>query len=424
MPPVPNATRSNGWFTVLGLGAPDSKDANAVGQQVYAAHIQHAQRYLRDMEGTPQTYVAITHATVDLSDLRCTVDVTDCYAHYIAHSARIQAVLQAHATFLGRYRDLSQALTLEELLPPPIRADMAPYEDLVAASEMFTMQSARWLAGAQREQGWDGLKQNASLHHRLMAGAQTGLTVLAIEVSHMRLLRLIGDALPRLKNLTEQELDKLQQLTASPLTRTSPLRGEIMRVVWDQARLNRIALSREAGPGLSDRVSLYALKATLLPNATLNKAYEVAQGLDELATVPAAQWDQRLQEMQAAAQAPRPTILPCPIRNCAGNGRLPQIDPEYATLDAQTAHHLEGYRRLVQLQIAALRERVTPQHMPDWLAAQAPALRNPYTLQPMGWDAATQSLVFEGRQAQIQNPKPRNVYRVSVYGATPKPARP
>ncbi|MDR2220359.1 MAG: hypothetical protein LBE24_07245 [Methylobacillus sp.] len=50
--------------------------------------------------------------------------------------------------------------------------------------------------------------------------------------------------------------------------------------------------------------------------------------------------------------------------------------------------------------------------MPAWLAAQPEELRNPYTLQPMDWDAATQSLVFEGKERQTQNPKPQNVYRV------------
>jgi hypothetical protein len=68
----------------------------------------------------------------------------------------------------------------------------------------------------------------------------------------------------------------------------------------------------------------------------------------------------------------------------------------------------------VQLQIKALQERVPLAQMPTWLAAQPPELRNPYTLQPMGWDAATQALVFEGRQPNTQNPEPRNVFRVPI----------
>jgi hypothetical protein len=48
---------------------------------------------------------------------------------------------------------------------------------------------------------------------------------------------------------------------------------------------------------------------------------------------------------------------------------------------------------------------------------QPPALRHPYTAQPMDWDAATQSLLFTGRQPQNQNPEPKNIYRLRL-GAT------
>ena len=44
-------------------------------------------------------------------------------------------------------------------------------------------------------------------------------------------------------------------------------------------------------------------------------------------------------------------------------------------------------------------------------------LRNPYTLAPMGWDAGTQSLVFEGRRPQNQNPARSSTYRVRVFNA-------
>jgi hypothetical protein len=35
----------------------------------------------------------------------------------------------------------------------------------------------------------------------------------------------------------------------------------------------------------------------------------------------------------------------------------------------------------------------------------------------MDWDAATQSLLFTGRQPQNQNPEPKNIYRLRL-GAT------
>ena len=54
--------------------------------------------------------------------------------------------------------------------------------------------------------------------------------------------------------------------------------------------------------------------------------------------------------------------------------------------------------------------------MPAWLAQSPEALRNPYTLEPMQWDAAANSLVFEGREKQNQNPGRSSTYRVRLRG--------
>lgn len=83
----------------------------------------------------------------------------------------------------------------------------------------------------------------------------------------------------------------------------------------------------------------------------------------------------------------------------------------------QLAHDVEGYRRLLRLLIAARRENVAPTTIPEWLARQPPTLGDPYTLRAMGWDAPTQSLVFEGRQAQAEDPESQHLYRVPLAPA-------
>ena len=76
---------------------------------------------------------------------------------------------------------------------------------------------------------------------------------------------------------------------------------------------------------------------------------------------------------------------------------------------------IDGYRRLVLLQHRAAAQRVAPKDMPTWLAKAPQELRNPYTLQPMQWDVATGSLVFEGREPQNQNPDQSPVYRIRLH---------
>ena len=57
--------------------------------------------------------------------------------------------------------------------------------------------------------------------------------------------------------------------------------------------------------------------------------------------------------------------------------------------------------------------------MPAWLDKSPATLRNPYTNQPMQWDAATNNLVFEGKEKQNQNPEQSSTYRVRLFTTAP-----
>jgi hypothetical protein len=169
---------------------------------------------------------------------------------------------------------------------------------------------------------------------------------------------------------------------------------------------------------LSQRLShiwdVMEIRVAYLPHATENANFQYWQSTASLTKAPA---DQLSQQAEAARARARPRVLeswpPLPLRNPIGEILLSVSANDYVKYIERT-HDVEAHRRLVQLQIKALQERVPLAQMPTWLAAQPPELRNPYTLQPMGWDAATQALVFEGRQPNTQNPEPRNVFRVPI----------
>lgn len=75
---------------------------------------------------------------------------------------------------------------------------------------------------------------------------------------------------------------------------------------------------------------------------------------------------------------------------------------------------MEGYRRLVLLQRLAQQHHIAADAVPQWLETSTPELRNPYTEQPMQWDASTQSLVFEGREQQSQHADRSSTYRIHL----------
>ncbi len=105
------------------------------------------------------------------------------------------------------------------------------------------------------------------------------------------------------------------------------------------------------------------------------------------------------------------------MRNIAGSCIAAISAPIYPNY-LQRVSDLDGYRRLVLLQSQAQRQAlagaIAATDMPAWLETSPSALRNPYTMQPMQWDPASNSLVFEGKERQNQHPDGSRTYRVPL----------
>lgn len=204
---------------------------------------------------------------------------------------------------------------------------------------------------------------------------------------------------------------------------------------WTLAAHGMVASGPSLGPGQPypdvswhEKVGHHAtwpmFKLAYLPNASLNHVYADLKTTVALSRLPADQLQahaaQALQEHQQSLHGDG--LLPFRLRNFWGNVLLAMSGTDLYLSYIERAHDVEGYRRLLRLQLEALKDGIAPAQMPAWLATQAPALRNPYTLAPMGWEPTTQSLVFAGRQPQTQNPGRSSTYRVRVFSAgTPFP---
>ena len=99
------------------------------------------------------------------------------------------------------------------------------------------------------------------------------------------------------------------------------------------------------------------------------------------------------------------------VRNFAGNVLADLGKPNFSNY-IQRRFDVDAHRRMVMLMLLAKEQQISDEKMPAWLAQSPENLRNPYTLEPMQWDAATRSLVFEGRESQNQNPGNSKTYRV------------
>ena len=432
-PPPPEAMQRNAYFVLLGLGAPVGEDALAAGMRFFAAQMQDYADRRQTGQARSSTVQAWPHQPLEINALRCPVERDDCLEYWLPRQGTIRAALKQYAHVLRRYHSLLEMPEYEEVIPPDLAVAMPYYGDLVAASDLVLMQAALLLHGGDAAQALLLLEHNARLHQRLMAGSRTligGMIALSMQ---MRQQRVVSHLLLRHPVLARAHTARWQAALSSEADLSAALAGEGRWMVSSfntdmSQELRRLAAGNFPG---KDEASMVArLEKTLaisqkfyLHHETLNRFYRAYRVAMRLADVPADQID-----AQVTRVAQEQVIIGQPwwkrpyfgLRNQLGNILLEMGQPDIQRY-IERAHDVEGHRRLVLLQLAAYSAGLEAADMPDWLAKSPEALRNPYTLAPMGWEAdkspsrAGGSLVFQGRQPQVQNPARSPVYRVRVF---------
>ena len=152
-----------------------------------------------------------------------------------------------------------------------------------------------------------------------------------------------------------------------------------------------------------------------LPNATQNLAYDFWELRLKLATTEANYLDEEF----AKAEQAKARLLGWGYANFFylrnPFGKILQLigDPLYKDYIFKQ-HDTDGYVRLVALQLKLIAEHVSPTNIPQALEKSGPEFRNPYTLNPMEWDAAASQLRFEGRQPDSENQGKKKTYTVTI----------
>lgn len=425
-PPTEQALEGNGYLILMGLDAPAGGDAvgdaMALGRQRLAREIERrrwVEAHGDRQEGMPPSIaVKATMGDVLPDRLRCPVGEPDCFAWFVKHGDEVQTLAKTHHALLERLAGAAGAPQFSNPAPFYLLAEFPPYGLLVRAHELWLAQAAlAWVHG-QRQQAMDIARQAAQLRSRL-AGHSNSLiaSMIALAMQH-RELRWFSDASAHIEPQTQQEASiKIKELLfTSPSPLNQALEGEKQFVASVLFSLNN--------PGLLNtpwdeplawwrRVLNRASNLAFLPKQTLNLSISNLNQVQAISGLPA----HKIEAAFSAAMRQWDGDAACSpwkhLRNAAGVCLAAVGMPNYLGY-VQRIADIDGYRRLVLLQHRAAVENVAPADMPPWLAQSPQELRNPYTLQPMQWDAATNSLVFEGREKQNQNPGQSPTYRIRL----------
>ena len=431
-PPTEAALQGNGYLILLGLDADPRIDpvssAIALGRKRLTREIerrQWAQTHGDDVDGMPPS-VEVSNASAIGDDilptaLRCQAGEIDCFSFYSNHRAHIEQLLQTNQPALARYAAAAYSPTFINPAPIYLFADFPPFARLVKTHELLLASASLQWTNGQPEQAITTVHQAALLRVRLADNADTLLTSMIALAMHYRELRWLSNAVAYLSPTTPPAVPTAitELLQIPPATLEKTFDGEkrfVGSLLYSDMRNGVPADYAAPWDGVQggwQSLKNRALSLGFLPQQTVNLSIANLQQIQTISTLPAHQTSAAFDAYSQQWTSDLRCGTPWHLRNVLGRC-LADVGISVYQNYVQRISDIDGYRRLVLLQQQALAQHITAANLPAWLAQSPPALRNPYTLAPMQWDAATNSLVFEGKQAQTQNPDGSATYRVPL----------
>lgn len=430
-PPTEQELDDNGYLILMGLDAPEegdaAADAMALGRQRLVREIER-RRWVETHgdapNGMPPSIPAENAGDGVLpARLRCPAGAPSCFSWYSKHRAEIHALTQANQAQLQRLAAAVSARQFSNPAPFYLLAEFPPFARLMRAHELWLAQaSLQWTLG-QTQEALNIARQAARLRSRLTNNSNSLIaSMIALAMQH-RELRWLSDASAALepktpaaasRNIEEllslptgslhHALEGEKQFTASISYSLKDAQGsDLLTAPWDSPHATHTKWQK-----LQNKVSALAY----LPHQTLNLSISHLQQVQVLSALPAHRLEAAFSDALRQWNEDHPCVT-IRLRNAFGLCMAAIAMPSYQAY-AQRMADMEGYRRLVLLQHRAAVQRIALADMPAWLAETPQELHNPYTLQPMQWDAAANSLVFEGREKQTQNPDQSPVYRIHL----------
>ena len=423
-PPTEQALEGNGYLILMGLDAPATGDAMALGRKRLVREIERrrwVEAHGDRQEGMPPSIATETAIGDVLPDrLRCPAGEPDCFAWFVKHGEEIQALAKTHQALLQRLDAAASAPQFSNPAPFYLLAELPPYGLLMRAHELWLAQAAlEWMRG-QPQQAMDIARQAAQLRSRVASSSNNLIASMIALAMQYRGLHWLSDASARVEPQTSAALSKEVEelLSTPPSSLHQALEGEkhfVASVLYSVKDAGLFAAPWDEHSAWWQRTFHRASNGAFLPRHTLNLSIGYLQQIQAISSLPAHQVETAFSAAMRQWNEDETCSLWKRLRNAAGICMAAVGIPSYQGY-LQRIADIDGYRRLVLLQHRATAQRIALANMPAWLAQSPQELCNPYTLQPMQWDAATNSLMFEGREKQNQNPDQSSVYRIRVRG--------
>ena len=427
---------SNGYPIIAGLDAPLEGDpvdaASHLGKQRLQREIERKQWF--DQRGfnadatkapppvEPPSSVKATQILPD--DLRCKTQGStspNCHEWHVQHATQLQPLIAAQQPMLQRLAAAADAPQFKSESPVYFWHLLPPYQVLMRTHELQLARSSLLWHSGQQEQALREAMRGGRIAHGLGDGTTQLVSSMIALAMQYRTQRWLADLMatgappqsPKVRELTKAMMQTPPPSLHSGLVGEAQFQARTMQLVGNDKREWKSILNEATPERPAWRAALESawVHMTWLPNESLNQQVKWWQIYLPTTLVPAHEYDAALkafEQQETDLRAQRSRWFG--VRNFAGNVLADIGKPNFSTY-IQRRFDVDAHRRMVMLMLQAKEQQISDENMPAWLAQSPENLRNPYTLEPMQWDAATRSLVFEGRESQNQNPGNSKTYR-------------
>ena len=419
------ADAANGYYVLLGMNAPADANALETGRKIQAARDRlYREDPLRQNFDAPDLLPAVgTSPELGFDKLRCPMQGNNCVNRYLAQAPLVREQMRVHALSLARYGQMMQLPGYEEKPIPSPYAPLANYQAVTRAAELELAGAVLDVDAGRDAAGLAKIAAGIAYHRQLLAGS-SGLLTRMISVSMLRReLQVLSELIERKPALAQSQRKLFQRLLAPLTPQENDLRPAIAveaRSLATMLQLMPEMMKRQGGgkPGFMGGLSeTWAARFIYLPNASINRLTPYWSAIAGLGHGSAATYEQRKQQFAQSPTGQRKWSGGVEwnyVRNPMGKILAGIALPEMGTY-IERVHDLDGYIRLVSLQVAIRAEQVAPAAIGEFADKAVPEMCDPYTGMPMGWDAASSSLWFVGHQRAPSNPvaEPKT-YRVRL----------
>ena len=400
---APPPAADNAYFMVWGFGASPELDPHKVGQEVVDAYNKIAAEGKGLARFKPESFHG-EHALRIGKDRKrlCDVEKEKCLAVYQSKSADVQTQTEEYKVLLSRYRKIRDYKGFGTAMAPvDFQTPIPSWQHIIAMSELVDATIARRISvkGSQQEAVEELAAEIKSWRRILQSDDWLITQMIAVATLH-RKYRLASEIMGAHPALIADHPDLWKKITA-PLAPADTNIVNSMRAEFQFAlSLYRDLRSQQSFPDDSffEGAAGAPLRAAFLAggyraNASINQAYADFKRTGDLFSKSPKDILAGRQAMLDAQQKMHGITLGAIFFNPVGRITAASGAPDF-TVYAFRINDLIGLSRLIDLQRRVIEGGVSIDGVGAALKAAGPTLFDPYTENPMQWDAASKKISF------------------------------